>query len=163
MFFLGHTLPKEGISPNPEKVSKVRDWPVPKMAKEVHSLLGLASYYQRFIPQFIRWADLLHDLIHPVTTRKKRTGWKLPPLAHNLPPFEWDSKHQKSFDKLKEALTSSPVLAYPDYNKPFILETDASLKGLGTVLSQQDNDGNYHVISFASHAFKTLWKVNAEL
>ena len=159
VLFLGHILSKEGISPNPEKVSKVRDWLVLKMAKEVHSFLGLASYYRRFIPQFARWADPLHDLIHPGHNQEEADmGQKLLPLAHNLPPFEWDSKHQESFDKLKEALTSSPILAYPDYNKPFILETDASLKGLGAVLSQQDNDGNYHVISFASHALKPFEK-----
>ena len=55
---------------------------------------------------------------------------------------------------MKEALISSPVLAYPNYDKPFILETDTSLKGLGTVLSQEDDDGNYHVISFASCTLK---------
>ena len=71
VLFLGHILSKEGISPNPKKVSKVRDWPVPKMAKELHSFLGLASYYRRFIPQFAKWASPLHDLIHPVATRKK--------------------------------------------------------------------------------------------
>ena len=69
-----------------------------------------------------------------------------------------DSKHQESFEKLKEALTSSPILAYPDYKKPFVLETDASLKGLGAVLSQQDNDSNYHVISFTSCALKPFEK-----
>ena len=65
--------------------------------------------------------------------------------------------------RLKEALISSPILAYPNYDKPFILETDTSLKGLGTVLSQEDDDGNYHVISFASHTLKPFEKVNAEL
>ena len=74
VLFLGHMLSKDGILPNPEKVSKVRDWPVPKMAKEVHSFLGLASYYQRFIPKFVKWANPLHDLICPVATKKKRAG-----------------------------------------------------------------------------------------
>ena len=52
VLFLGHILSKDGILPNPEKVSKVKDWPILKNAKEVHSFLGLASYYRRFIPQF---------------------------------------------------------------------------------------------------------------
>ena len=81
-------------------------------------------------------------------------GIKIPPLAPNLPPFKWTAEHQDSFNKLKEALTSAPVLAYPNYEKPFILETDASLEGLGTVLSQEDDKGNYHVISFTSHMLK---------
>ena len=59
--------------------------------------------------------------------------------------FQWTDLHQESFEKLKLALTSAPVLAYPDYSKPFLLETDASLKGLGAVLSQEDNDGHTHV------------------
>ena len=156
VLFLGHILSKEGISPNPEKISKVRDWPIPKMAKELHSFSGLASYYWRFIPQFTKWANPLDNLIHPVTTKKKHVGQKLPLLPQNLPPFIGDSNHQESLDKLKKALISSPVLAYPDYNKPFVLETDASLKGLSTVLSQEDDEGNYWVISFPSHAFKSF-------
>ena len=63
VLFLGHLLSKDGILPNPEKVNKVKDWLIPTMAKEVHSFLGLASYYRRFIPQFSKWANPLHDLI----------------------------------------------------------------------------------------------------
>ena len=61
VLFLGHILSKEGISPNPDKVQKVKDWPVPTNAKEVHLFLGLASYYRRFVPQFAKWANPLHD------------------------------------------------------------------------------------------------------
>ena len=79
---------------------------------------------------------------------------RLPLLTPDLPPFKWDSDHQESFDRLKEALINSPILAYPNYNKPFILETDASLKGLGAVLSQEEDDGNFCVISYASRTLK---------
>ena len=75
-------------------------------------------------------------------------------MTLDLPPFRWDSEHQESFDRLKEALTSSPILAYPDYSKPFILETDASLKGLGAVLTQVDDEGNCHIITYAIHTLK---------
>ena len=109
------------ISPNPEKVSKVKDWPVPKSAKQVHSFLGLASYYRRFIPQFAKWANLLHDLIHPIMTKKKHAGVKVPPLTPNLPSFQWTPEHQKSFDQLKEALTTALILAYPNYSNCFFL------------------------------------------
>ena len=142
VLFLGHTLSKDGISPNPEKCQKVKDWPVPSNAKEVHSFLGLASYYCRFIPQFAKWASPLHELIHPIATKKTRARIKLPPLQQNLLPFEWTSVQQESFGKLKLALTSAPGLAYPNYEKPFLLETDASLKGLGAVLLQEDDEGN---------------------
>ena len=75
-------------------------------------------------------------------------------MQQNLPLFQWTSDHQEAFEKLKLALTTAPVLAYPNYSKPFILETDASLKGLGTVLLQEDEDGHLCVISYASHALK---------
>ena len=156
--FLGHVLSKNGISPNPEKVSKVKDWPVPKSAKEVHSFLGLASYYRRFIPQFAKWASPLHKLIRPVATKKKCAGKKISPLSPNLPPFQWSPECQESFERLKEALITVPVLSYLDYSKPFTLEMDTSLKGLGAVLSQEDSDGNVHVVSFMSHTLKPYEK-----
>ena len=156
--FLGHVLSKNGISPNPEKVSKVKDWPVPKSAKEVHSFLGLASYYRRFIPQFAKWASPLHELIRLVATKKKCAGTKVLPLSQNLPPFQWSPEYLESFEKLKEALITVPVLSYPDYSKPFILEMDTSLKGLGAVLSQEDSDGNVRIVSFASHTLKPYEK-----
>ena len=71
ILFLGHMLSKDGILPNPEKVSKVKNWPIPKMAKEVHLFIGLASYYQRFISKFAKWASPLHYLIHPIVTKKE--------------------------------------------------------------------------------------------
>ena len=120
--------------------------------------MGLASYYCWFIPQFAKWANPLHDLIHPIATKKTCARIRLPPLQQNLPPFEWTQLHQESFDRLKLALTSAPVLAYLDYDKPFLLEMDTSLKGLGAVLSQEDNDSNVRVISYASHALKPYEK-----
>ena len=87
LLFLGHVLPKDGILPNPEKVSKVKDWPTAKSAKEVHSFLGLTSYYQQLIPLFGKWANPLHDLIHPIAMKKKHAGIKIPPLQSRLPPF----------------------------------------------------------------------------
>ena len=154
VLFLGHLLPKDRILPNPEKVSKVNDWLISAAAMEVHSFLGLASYYRRFIPQFAKWANPLHDLIHLIAMKKKCAGIKIPPFAPSLPLFKWTVEHQESFDKLKEALTSALVLAYPNYEKPFILEKDASLKGLSAVLSQEDDEGNYCIISFASRTLK---------
>ena len=61
-------------------------------------------------------------------------------------------KHQDAFDTLKEALSTAPGLGYPDFSKEFILETDASLNGLGAILSQQGKDGQIYVIAYASHS-----------
>ena len=122
---------------------------MPKTAKEVHSFIGLASYYQRFIDNFAKKATPLHALIGPIATKKK---------AHNghqtnttqLPLFEWKEEHEQSFQSLKDALVTAPVLGYPDYTKPFMLETDASLKGLRAVLSQRSDDGEIRPIAYAS-------------
>ena len=66
--------------------------------------------------------------------------------------FKWMTKHQDAFDALKEVLSTASVLGYPDFSREFILETDASLNGLGTILSQQGKDGQIHVIAYASYS-----------
>ena len=150
--FLGHVLSAKGISPNPEKVDKVRDWPVPKTSKEVRSFIGLASYYRRFIPNFANWSKPLNALIVPPAhqTKVRRGEMK----KSELTEFMWSKECQEGFDALKHALTTAPVLAYPDYTQPFILETDASLKGLGAVLSQKGKDGEVRVIAYASRSLR---------
>ena len=84
----------------------------------------------------------------------KKEVTTLEKLELTKPTFVWTSDHQVAFDALKIALTSTPVLGYPDFNREFILETDASLKGLGAVLSKQDNNGKVHVIAFASQTLR---------
>ena len=159
MLFLGHVLSAKGISANPEKVGKVKTWPVPKNTKEVQSFLGLASYYRHFIPHFAKKAWCLHELVGPTASKPKREARnKKAKVAETLPTkletkaFEWMIEHQKAFDALKEALCTAPVLGYPNFTREFILETDASLKGLGTILSQQDKDRSIHVTAYASQS-----------
>ena len=72
MIFVGHVLSANRISANPEKVDKVRDWPVPKNAKELHSFLGLASYYGWIISNFIHMAKCLHQLVGPTNVKKAK-------------------------------------------------------------------------------------------
>ena len=150
--FLGHVLSAKGISPNPEKVDKVRDWPVPKTSKEVHSFIGLASYYRRFIPSFAKWSKPLNALIVPPAHQAKVRRGEM--KKSELTKFVWSKECQEGFDALKHALTTAPVLAYPDYSQPFILETDASLRGLGAVLSQKGKDGEVRVIAYASRSLR---------
>ena len=73
---------------------------------------------------------------------------------NDLLEFQWMQECQEGFNQLKKALIEAPVLAYPDYTKPFILETDASLKGLGAVLSQKGEDNEVHVIAYASRSLR---------
>ena len=116
VIFLGHVLSADGISANPEKVDKVRDWPVPKNAKELHSFLALASYYCQFIPNFAHVAKCLHQLIGLTNVKKTKQKkvrkevdyirWEKMDLTQ--PTFVWVSEHQKAFDALKVALNYSP-------------------------------------------------------
>ena len=155
ILFLGHILSAKGISVNPEKVEKVRTWPVPKNIKEVQSFLGLASYYRRFIDKFAEKARCLHELVGPTSNkhRKARAKKEATTVTQTEPRiFEWMTKHQEAFDALKEALSTAPVLGYPDFSREFILEIDASLNGLGAILSQQGKDGQIHVIAYASRS-----------
>lgn len=131
--YLGHVISAEGVMADPDKVEAVRGWPIPKNQTEVRSFLGLASYYRRFVKGFAEWARPLHKL-----TEKGRR-------------FHWDKECQKAFEKLKTCLISSPVLAYPDPQKAFILDTDASDAGIGAVLSQEV-DGLERVVAYASRA-----------
>ena len=115
--FLGHIL-----SAN---VAKIKEWPTPKTPKEVHSFIGLASYYCRFIPNFAKWAGPLNALIVPASFKKKICKGEM--KKSDLPEFHSTPACQEEFNQLKKALTEAPVLAYPDNSKPFILETEASL------------------------------------
>ena len=77
---------------------------------------------------------------------------------HKKAPVEWTDECQIAFNKLKELCTSTPILAYADYKKPFQLHIDASDLGLGAVLYQQDNEGHQRVIAFASHSLSNTEK-----
>ena len=161
MIFLDHVLSADRISDNPEKVDKVRDWPVPSNAKELQSFLGLASYYCWFIPNFAHIAKCLHQLVGPTNIKKTKGKRKEVTSLENLekpdltlPKYDWASEHQKAFDALKLALTTAPVLGYPNFEKEFILETDASLRGLGAVLSQVDEEGKTHIIAYVSQTLR---------
>ncbi|KAJ8357694.1 hypothetical protein SKAU_G00204880 [Synaphobranchus kaupii] len=131
--FLGHIVSERGVATDPSKVAAVRDWPVPGNVGELRSFLGLASYYRRFVRDFATLASPLHRL-----TDKCR-------------PFVWQEGQSMAFDQLRAARTKAPVLAYPDTQRPFIVDTDASNTGVGAVLSQEDEDGE-RVVAYYSRA-----------
>jgi len=118
---------ERGIETSPEKTQAVVEWPVPTSVTEVRSFIGLASYYRRFVKDFSKIAAPLNAL-----TRK-----------------EWDDEAQESFERLKRALTSPPVLAMPQDYGLFTLDTDASGESIGAVLSQEQN-GTERVIAYVS-------------
>ena len=129
--YLGHVVSKEGVETDPDKVKAVKEWPRPSCVKDVRSFIGFCSYYRRFIPNFAVEAKPLIRL-----TEKK---------VH----FSWDDEHEKAWLKLRELMSEAPVLAYPDKDAKFILDTDASDYGIGAVLSQEI-DGEERVIAYGS-------------
>ena len=130
--YLGHIVSRDGIATDPEKTNKVECWPTPTSKKQVQQFLGLVSYYRRFIRGFATIAKPLHRLTEKTAT------------------FKWTTQCQEAFDYLKHCLVSAPILAFPNYSKPFVLDTDASDVGIGAVLSQVDDDGRERVIAYAS-------------
>ena len=131
--FLGHVVSRDGISTDPSKVESVRDWPVPQNVHDVRSFLGTCSYYRRFILNFASIAKPLHK------------------LTEKNVPFVWNDECQTAFQTLKDSLISAPILGYPDMEIPFILDTDASGFGIGSVLSQV-KDGQERVIAYFSRS-----------
>ena len=134
--YLGHVVSAEGVRTDPKKIRALLEFPVPANVKALRSFLGLASYYRRFIPQFSRIAGPLHAL-----TKKNSV-------------FTWTAACQETFERLRKLLASVPVLAYPDFHVPFVLETDASVSGLGAVLAQQQEGGLVWPIAYASRSLQ---------
>ena len=128
--YLGHVFSAEGMTPDNSKVQAVQEWPRPRDATEVRQFIGHASYYRRYIQHFADIARPLHRL-----TQKDAT-------------YCWSEECEQAFRNLKTKLTEAPIQAYPRFDKeasPLVLQTDASLTGLGAVLEQ---DGQ--VIAYAS-------------
>ncbi|GBN45947.1 Retrovirus-related Pol polyprotein from transposon 297 [Araneus ventricosus] len=117
--YLGHIISADGVKTDPEKTKAVVDWPRPETVHDLRSFLGLCTYYRRFVRNFSAIARPLHKLTEARSN------------------FNWTEECEKSFNNLKQALITSPVLTYPRTDKEFILDTDASNEGIGAVLSQK--------------------------
>ena len=139
--YLGRIISENGYKMDPKNVEPVlalKDLR-PKNASEVRRLVGLLSVYRRFVPHFAKQAKPLYDLL------KQEGGGQI----SKTKPVDWNDGHQKATENLIDAITSFPVMAYPEFDKPFLLHTDASYDGLGAVLYQQQ-DEDLKVIAYAS-------------
>ena len=132
--FLEHIISKDGLEAEPEKVTVVKNFPIPTSPTEVKSFLGLCSFYRRYAKNFADIARPLHK------------------ANENNSPSLWTPEAQDAFETLKWNLMSTPILASPSTNEAFILNTDARMTAMGVVLSQVQ-DGQERAICYASKAF----------
>ncbi|CAF3331006.1 unnamed protein product [Rotaria socialis] len=141
--YLGHVVSQSGIEPDPDKIRAVREYPIPMKLKDVRAFLGLTSYYRRFIKNFATVAEPLISLTRSADNR----------------PFLWSTTCQQAFDYLRQLLIQAPIVAYPQFDKPFVLQLDASDVGLSAILAQKliDEDGvqREHVIGYASRTLSS--------
>ena len=126
--FLGHLILEHGIQTDPEKTAAMDKVQPPTDLKGVQSILGLFNYYRNFVPDFAKIASPIYKLL--------KKGTKI----------VWTEECQKALDILKTRMVQAPILAHPDFTKPFKLYTDASYTGLGFILAQEKEDGLEHPI-----------------
>ena len=131
MLFIGHIVRHGTILPDPAKIKAVTEWLPPANLAQLRGYLGFVNYYHKFVGGFAAIAHPLYKLF------KKDVKW------------EWSALAQHAFDTLKEKLTSHPVLHAPNYNYPFIIQTDASKAGIAGVLTQLI-DGDEHPVGYVS-------------
>lgn len=130
--YLGFIVGEGGLRTDPEKVEAIKNFPTPTSIKQTRRLLGMAGWYQKFIPNY-------STITYPITNLLKKGN-----------KFKWNNEAQTAFEKLIDLLSSAPILTYPNYNKPFYIRCDASTMGVGSVLYQLDDEGGEHPICFMS-------------
>ena len=148
--YLAHHVSKEGVLPSKKNLEAIAECPPLDTYTKVKSFVGLVGHYRQLIKGFANIAAPLYNLTSGENKDKKSEHLDLPPEA------------REAFDCLKAACLQAPILAFPNFGKPFLLETDASGKGLGTVLSQKQSDGRYHPIAYASRIMTEMeWRYHS--
>ena len=136
--YLAHHVSRKGVLPSKKNLESIAQCPLPDTYTKVKSFVGLVGHYRRFIKGFAKIAAPLYDLTSGDNKDKKSEHVDLFPEA------------REAFDHLKAACLQAPILSFPDFTKPFLLEMDTSGRGLGAVLSQKQANGRYHPITYAS-------------
>ena len=134
--YLGFVVSREGIAPDPQKVEALRAFPQLHDVKSLRSFLVLASYYRHFVMGF-------SSVANPLFT-----------LTKNDVDFVWSEACEAAFYQLKKLLTEAPVLAFPEFDRGFLLETDASGIGLGAVLAQKQDDGTVRPVAYVNRTLQ---------
>ena len=134
MEYLGHLITPTGLKPSERNLTAVREFPVPTNLKHLRQLLGLTSHYRCFIHNYAK-------ITHPLYT-----------LLQKGAQHQWTAECEVAFEILKSKLLSPPILAYPDFKKDFVLESDAGKLGLSAILSQCQEDNRLHPVAYASQS-----------
>ena len=138
--YLAHWVSEDEVHPSNSNLEAITICTTPQNYLEVHAFLGLVGHYRRFIKGFAWITQPLSEYLRGEGTSRKS---------------EWVSLTEgamKAFKTLKQACMTAPILAFADYTKPFLLETNASKDGLGAILLQKQVDGQYHPIAYGSRA-----------
>ena len=148
--YLGFIIFKDGVSSDPAKIEAIKNWPTPKNIREARGFLGLTGWYRVFVKSYVKIAS-------PITATLKKTK-----------VFHWTQASEEAFNLLKEALTSAPTLALPDFSKPFLVTTDASGQAIGGVLTQEGRPVAYesrklrtHELNYPTHDLELMAVVHA--
>lgn len=135
--YLGYVVNESGLLVDPEKVEAILQIPTPKNVTEVRRIVGVASWYRRFVPNF-------STIVAPLTALTRKNA-----------KFMWDNKCEEAFSKVKENLVQAPVLSCPNFDRPFFVQCDASDFGLGAVLLQKQDDEE-RVICYLSRSLTKM-------
>jgi hypothetical protein len=130
--FLGYIVSSQGLSPDPEKVKALQDWPEPRTVKDVQSFLGLLNYYRKFIAGF-------SNIAAPMTALTKKEA-----------PFGFGQECRAAFKELKHRMVTAPILAIFNPEKEAVLETDASERAIGATITQKGEDGRIRPVAYYS-------------
>ena len=143
IIYLAHHISHEGICPSKESICVVEDFPMPETFTQVRMFCGLVGHYRHFIKGFTHIMRPLYDVLG----KEVKIG-----------PVQLSSEAWEVVRILKDKIQSAPMLVFPDFDKPFLLETDTFKEGLDAVLSQKQDDGCYYPVTFGCHSLTPLEK-----